>query len=144
MSLYTPWLAARTQLLAHIASAWSPTTTAKNGYEVFPTAAALPFVRLRTVGGADITGGDTPTLDAASVQFEISGLFAKVANTDAEDYLMDKAEDLRNLIASDHHLNNSVSDCTVTSFELVAPDLEPNDDRWGVTLQVLCLIHYDR
>ena len=144
MSLYTDWSAARARLITHITAAWAPAVLAQNGYEVFPVAADLPFARIRTVGGADIQGGYTPTLDQASVVFEITGLWAKQSSTDAEDWLMQKAEDLRDDIASDHHLNGNVTDCTVTSFELSSPDLDPQDDRWGVTLQVSCTIHYSR
>lgn len=144
MSLRTVWSAARSALAAHVNTAWGAQPEL-NSLERSVDVSDLPYFRIATNSPITISPAVTPPWDTANLVFTIAGLWARPAGeTDLEDWAMEQAENLRALVAGDHHLGNTVTDCSVTDITLDLPDLDPNDNWVGVLLNVAVEADYER
>lgn len=143
MSLYTDWAAARSAIVAHVLTAWTITATT-NSLERALDPSDLPHARVFTNAPIGITT-QTPIHDQAEVVFTVAGVWDRPAGEDdLEDWAMQKAEAIRNAISSDHHLGTAVTEAAVTAINMSLPDLDPNDMRVAVSVEVTCTISFTR
>jgi hypothetical protein len=135
VSILTAWQAVRSALSSHVLAQWG-VAVQLNSSEALVTTASLPISRLYTVVPVPIQVR-TVTDDYADISFTIHGIWARPAGvTDLEAWAMDKAELVRNAIASDFHLGGACTDASVDSIYWSLPDLSPNNKWVQVFLNV--------
>ena len=136
MSILTAWQAVRSALSAHVLAQWG-VAVQLNSSEALVTTASLPISRLYTVVPVPIQVR-TVTDDYAEISFTIHGIWARPAGvTDLEAWAMDKAELVRNAIASDFHLGGACTDASVQSISWTLPDMDPENKWVQVLIEVL-------
>lgn len=143
MSFYDDWSGARARLVTHVSTAWSITATL-NSLERALTPADLPHARVFTNAPISITT-QTPTIDRAEFTITVAGVWARPSGEDdLEDWAMNKAESIRNAISSDQHLNGTVTEAAVSSMTFSLPDLDAQDERVAVSVDVAITIDHER
>mgnify|MGYP000423308953 CR=1 FL=1 len=120
MSYAEQYKAVRARLVTHISSAWTPLRQHYGTVDLLPTEANLPAASILK-GSAAVISPNSPTVDESLEQIDITGVWARPESENLEDFCLDRFEELRALVATDHHLNGTVTDCQVTGFDYDIP-----------------------